>query len=527
MVEAHRPKPVVLCVLDGWGHREETDHNAIALARTPHLDRLFDIYPHALLNASSTDVGLPQGQMGNSEVGHMNLGAGRVVVQDLPRVDAAISDGSLFRASAFTDLVAALTQNGGTCHVLGLVSPGGVHAHQAHIAALAHAVAASGVRVAIHAFLDGRDTPPMSAKDYLGDLLDDVQGAANIEVATVSGRYFAMDRDHRWERVEKAYDAITQAVGNRADDPIAAISAAYDAGLTDEFVEPTVVGGYAGMNAGDGLVMMNFRADRARQIITALVDPSFDGFVRAATNDFAAALGLVSYSRALDRHLMALLPTQELTASLGEILAAEGLTQLRIAETEKYAHVTFFFNGGIEEPFAGEERILVPSPKVATYDQQPEMSAIAVTDRLVEAIDGRGFDFVLVNYANTDMVGHTGNLAAAIAAVEAVDACLGRVADAVKRGGGTMIVTADHGNAERMFDATTDQAHTAHTTDLVPCVIVNPPAPISVMRAGRLADVAPTILALLRLARPPEMTGGSLIEPDFSAAQPTNRQVLV
>ena len=529
MVAINRPKPVILCVLDGWGHREERAHNAIALARTPSLDRLFASSPHVLLNASSSDVGLPLGQMGNSEVGHMNLGAGRVVVQDLPRVDAAIADGTLFQTPVFADLIGTLRKSGGTCHVLGLLSPGGVHAHQTHIAAFAREVAAHDVPVAIHAFLDGRDTPPKSAQAYLSEFLSELP-ETGVTMATVSGRYYGMDRDQRWERVERAYRAIALGEGGHAGDPIEAVSAAYDAGITDEFIAPTAIGSYAGMAAGDGLVMMNFRSDRAREILSALVDPSFDGFARAGMNDFASRVGLVSYSAALDRQLTALLPPVAVLASLGELIAAAGLNQLRIAETEKYAHVTFFFNGGVEEPFAGEERILIPSPKVATYDLKPEMSAFDVTDQLIEAIERGHFDFILVNYANTDMVGHTGNLDAAISAVEAVDTCVSRVADAVVKSGGTLIVTADHGNAERMFDPTTAQAHTAHTTELVPCLIVNARsqglAQGLAKKEGRLADVAPTVLALLGISQSDQMTGRSLIGTDMRAFATDERQAI-
>jgi len=529
MVAINRPKPVILCVLDGWGHREERAHNAIALARTPSLDRLFASSPHVLLNASSSDVGLPLGQMGNSEVGHMNLGAGRVVVQDLPRVDAAIADGTLFQTPVFADLIGTLRKSGGTCHVLGLLSPGGVHAHQTHIAAFAREVAAHDVPVAIHAFLDGRDTPPKSALAYLSEFLSELP-ETGVTMATVSGRYYGMDRDQRWERVERAYRAIALGEGGHAGDPIEAVSAAYEAGITDEFIAPTAIGSYAGMAAGDGLVMMNFRSDRAREILSALVDPSFDGFARAGMNDFASRVGLVSYSAALDRQLTALLPPVAVLASLGELIAAAGLNQLRIAETEKYAHVTFFFNGGVEEPFAGEERILIPSPKVATYDLKPEMSAFDVTDQLIEAIERGHFDFILVNYANTDMVGHTGNLDAAISAVEAVDTCVSRVADAVVKSGGTLIVTADHGNAERMFDPTTAQAHTAHTTELVPCLIVNARsqglAQGLAKKEGRLADVAPTVLALLGISQSDQMTGRSLIGTDMRAFATDERQAI-
>ena len=382
----------------------------------------------------------------------LNLGAGRVVVQDLPRVDAAIADGSLFETTVFADLIGALRKSGGTCHVLGLLSPGGVHAHQAQIAAFAREVAVRGVAVTIHAFLDGRDTPPKSAQGYLTEFLAALP-ETGVTVASMCGRYYAMDRDQRWERVRARLSG--HRIGREAITPMtpaAAVTAAYAAGLTDEFIVPAAIGGYAGMAAGDGLVMMNFRADRAREILSALVDPSFEGFQRTRVIDFASSVGLVSYSAALDRQLTALLPPVALPASLGEVVAAQGLRQLRIAETEKYAHVTFFFNGGVEDPFAGEDRILVPSPKVATYDLQPEMSAFEVTDQLIDAIQRARFDFILVNYANTDMVGHTGSLDAAIRAVEAVDTCVGRIADTVVQSGGTLIVTADHGNAERMFD---------------------------------------------------------------------------
>ena len=511
MTAANRPRPVVLCVLDGWGHREETGSNAIALAATPALDRLRASAPHALLEAASTEVGLPPGQIGNSEVGHMNLGAGRVVVQDLPRADAAIADGSLFESPAFTDLAAALEASGGTCHVLGLLSPGGVHSHQAHIAAMVRALSGRGLAVAVHAFLDGRDTPPRSAQGFLAEFLDALAGVEGTAVATVSGRYYAMDRDRRWARVERAYAAIAHGRGARAASAPAAVALAYAADIGDEFVVPTVIGGYGGMRDGDGLVMMNFRADRVREILSALVAPDFAGFRRARPAALAGAVGLTSYSAELDRRLGVLLPPRPSAATLGEVLARAGLAQLRVAETEKYAHVTFFFNGGREEPFVGEERILVPSPKVATYDRKPEMAAREVSERLVAEIAGGRFDFILANFANTDMVGHTGVLPAAIRAVETVDECIGRIADAVGRAGGALIVTADHGNAELMFDAGTDQAHTAHTTHPVPCLLIHAPARVRALRAGRLADLAPTVLDLLGIDKPREMTGRSLI----------------
>jgi len=506
----HRPRPVVLCILDGWGWREKTPDNAIAQASLPNWTRFLDRYPHALLQSSGLEVGLPAGQMGNSEVGHMNLGAGRVVMQELPRIDAAVADGSLAANPALTAMIAGLKANGGTCHLMGLMSPGGVHSHQDHLAALARTVAAAGVPVAVHAFLDGRDTPPSSARDYLARFQAAVAGA-NVTIATVSGRYYAMDRDKRWERVTLAWNALVEAKGETAADALAAIDASYAAGKTDEFVLPTVIGDYRGMQDGDALLMGNFRSDRAREILTTLVDPAFDGFARSRQVAFSARLGMVEYSADLTPFLTPLFPPETLTGILGEVVSAAGLTQLRLAETEKYAHVTFFFNGGRELVFPGEERILVPSPKVATYDLKPEMSAVGVADRAVEAIESGRFDLIVINFANGDMVGHTGILDAAIHAVETVDACLGRLESAILAAGGTLLVTADHGNAEQMTDPVTGQPHTAHTTGPVPVVLVAPPAGTKGLADGRLADVAPTLLALLGQPRPPEMTGQSLL----------------
>ena len=504
-----RPRPVVLCILDGWGHRLERENNAIAQARTPVFDRLLATCPHSLLKTAALEVGLPEGQFGNSEVGHMNLGSGRVVMQDLVRIDAAVADGGLGKLAPLTDLIAKLKANGGTCHLLGLVSPGGVHAHRAHIAALARSVAKAGVPVAIHAFLDGRDTPPKSAADYVAALEKDVAGVAGARIATVSGRYFAMDRDKRWDRVEKAYRVLVDAKGTAAKDAQAAIAASYTANVTDEFVQPVPVAGYAGMKDGDGLLVANFRADRIREILSALLEPGFNGFARARQVAFAGAVGMTSYSSALDKRLATLFPSSELRDTLGEIVSRAGLTQLRIAETEKYAHVTFFFNGGEERVFDGEQRIMVPSPKVATYDEKPEMSAFEVTEKLVGAIRSRDFDLVVVNFANTDMVGHTGSLAAAIKAVEAVDTCLGAVEAAVKDSGGVLLITADHGNAERMLDET-GESHTQHTMDDVPFIVVGADD-VSAARDGRLADVAPTVLALMGQPQPAAMTGQPLI----------------
>ncbi len=510
MTDSPRLRPVVLCILDGWGERDAPDDNAIAAADTPVWDRLKATCPHARLDASGGEVGLPDGQMGNSEVGHMNIGAGRVVMQDLPRIDAAIADGSLAALPALREFVAALRDSGGTAHLMGLISPGGVHSHQDHVAALANLLCDAGVPVVVHAFLDGRDTPPASARAYLEAFM---QAAPRAAVATVTGRYYAMDRDKRWARVEQAYAALADGDGAPFDEALAAVDASYAENVTDEFMKPAVIGGYAGMRDGDGVLMANFRADRAREILTALLDPGFDAFPRARRIAFAAAAGMVEYSTALAPLMGALFPTADLPGVLGQVIADAGLRQLRIAETEKYAHVTFFLNGGREAEFPGEDRILEPSPTVATYDLQPEMSAPQVTDRLVAAIESGTYDLIVVNYANTDMVGHTGIMAAAVAAVETVDGCLGRLEAAVRAAGGALLITADHGNAENMRDAATGQPHTAHTHNLVPVILAAERAAELRITEGRLADIAPTVLDLMGLAKPAEMTGRSLIAP--------------
>ncbi len=512
MSSTPRPRPVVLCILDGWGERSGEGSNAIALAETPNWDEFMRDFPHAQIDASELEVGLPAGQMGNSEVGHMNIGAGRVVMQDLPRIDAAVATGELERNPQLAKFIYRLRRSGGVCHLLGLLSPGGVHAHQDHIAAIAAIITAAGIPVAIHALLDGRDTPPASARGFMSEFLGRVERLDRLRIATVGGRYWAMDRDNRWDRVALAYGCLVDGEGEQASGPLAAIDAAYARGETDEFVRPTAVAGYRGMTDGDGLLVANFRADRVREIIAALLDPEFKGFVRRRRVQFAASAGMTGYSTALNRFLDTLFPPEALTEVLGAVISDAGLTQLRIAETEKYAHVTFFLNGGEETLFPGEERILVPSPKVATYDLQPEMSAEEVTDRLVEAIEADRFDFIVVNYANTDMVGHTGNLGAAIKAVETVDRCLGRLRDAVVARGGAMLITADHGNAETMQDPETRQPHTAHTLNRVPVVLVAAGSGINRLSDGRLADVAPTLLALLGLPQPAAMTGRSLLQ---------------
>jgi len=514
----NRPKPVVLCILDGWGERAQSDNNAIALAATPNWDRFTATLPKAHLQASALDVGLPEGQMGNSEVGHTNLGAGRVVMQDLPLIDEAVAGGALAKKPALNYIIDRLKKSGGTCHLLGLLSPGGVHSHVRHIIALAENISRAGVPVCMHAFLDGRDTSPKSALGFMDDFLKAIAGLQGVRVGTVGGRYYAMDRDNRWERVSKAYDVIVDGAGERASDAIAAIEQAYGDGLSDEFILPTAIGDYAGMQDGDGLLMANFRADRAREILSALVDPAFNGFPRKRIVAFAARLGMVSYSSDLDTYFAILFPSEPLTNILGEIVSRAGMKQLRIAETEKYAHVTFFFNGGRERVFDGEERIMVPSPKVATYDLQPEMSAPEVTDKLTQAIGAGTFDLIIVNYANGDMVGHTGVLAAACKAVETLDVALGRLEQAVVQAGGVLLITADHGNCEQMLDVSQDwqQPHTAHTINPVPLLMLNAPPWAHALNDGALADIAPTLLRLLELRQPAEMTGHSLIREQGS-----------
>ncbi len=507
------PRPVVLCILDGWGLRAEAADNAILLAQTPVWDRLSAQCPSARLDASELHVGLPAGQMGNSEVGHMNLGAGRVVMQDLPRIDAAlhfpeVGKGALAADPVLRRFADAIVKTGGVVHLMGLMSPGGVHSHQDHLAGLARLIVGFGAKVALHLFLDGRDSPPSSARGFLERFQADLPAGAVI--ATVAGRFYAMDRDKRWDRVTLAYQAMVDAEGGRAADAFAAIDLAAARGETDEFALPTVIGDYAGMRDGDGLMMANFRSDRARELLAALLDPAFDGFKRVRRPAFAATLGMVEYSSALNPFIPALFPSTTLADTLGAVVSAAGKRQLRIAETEKYAHVTFFFNGGEEKVFDGEDRILVPSPQVRTYDLQPEMSAPEVTDRLVAAIDSGAFDLIVVNYANTDMVGHTGVLAAAIKAVETVDSSLGRVEAAVRRAGGRMLVTADHGNAEEMRDADTGEHHTQHTLNKVPIILVGD-SDGATLRDGVLADVAPTLLDLMGLKQPAAMTGRSLM----------------
>lgn len=515
------PSPVLLCILDGFGYRDAVEDNAIKLAQTPTYDRWWSEAPRSWLKTSGLAVGLPDGQMGNSEVGHMNIGSGRVVMQDLPKINEAVADGTLETNARLQDLIASTVASKGAVHLMGLLSPGGVHSHQDHMVALADILTKAGLSVHIHAFLDGRDTAPKSALDFVQDVEARLPDGARI--ATLTGRYYAMDRDKRWDRVEKAYSVLTHGAGASVSSATAGIEASYSADLTDEFVLPVKVGDYAGMADGDSLLMANFRADRAREILTALLDPAFDGFTRGHVPAFSAQAGMVDYSEAHKALMTSLYPSEPLAASFGEVVADAGLKQLRIAETEKYAHVTFFFNGGSEAVFSGEDRILVPSPDVATYDLQPEMSAHDVTDKLVEAIKSGTFGAIVVNYANPDMVGHTGVLSAAITAVETIDTCLARLEKAIKDAGGVMLVTADHGNVELMRDETTGAPHTAHTHFDVPVVMIGDAEHVAGkgLNDGSLQDVAPTLLALMGLDQPSEMSGQSLLS---AAAAATDRQ---
>jgi len=501
-------EPVILCILDGWGLSDRPEANAPHLASTPTMDRLMADCPHATLVTHGPDVGLPRGQMGNSEVGHTNIGAGRIVAMDLGQIDLAIEDGSLAENAALGRFIDRLRASGGTAHLLGLVSDGGVHGHISHIAAAAGIIARAGVQVVLHAITDGRDVAPKSARTHLADLQERLPG--EVRIVTVTGRYFAMDRDNRWNRVREAHDAIARGQGGHAADPRMAVTNAYARWETDEFIAATVIGDYAGVQPGDGLFCLNFRADRAREILAALTDPAFDAFPRETAPDWAATLGMVEYSEAHNAWLDTVFPPRDIVNTLGAWVSRAGLRQFHIAETEKYPHVTFFLNGGREAPERGEDRYMAPSPRVATYDLQPEMSAGEVTEHLVAAI-ADGYDLIVVNYANPDMVGHTGDLAAAIAACEAVDRGLGRVLEALDVAGGAMVVTADHGNCEVMVDPETGGPHTAHTLNPVPVILVGGPEGARLREGGRLADLAPTLLALMRLDPPAEMTGKSLL----------------
>ena len=512
-----QPKPIVLVILDGWGYSEEKQYNAIAAAHKPHWDTLWSHYPHMLLNGSGLAVGLPEGQMGNSEVGHINLGSGRIVYQDSVRIDQAIADGSWSDNTTFNHCFEKVKAHQSTLHVLGLLSPGGVHSHEQHIQALLQLAAQKKVgQVVVHPILDGRDTPPQSAEASLRALVDVCQSLGNVSIGSLIGRYYAMDRDRRWERIQKAYDLYTQGIAEHtAADPLSALTWAYQQKQSDEFVVPIAIEAPRGFSHcvrdKDAIIFMNFRADRARELSFAFTEDQFDGFKRAVYPKLCDFVTLTQYHKNLKAHI-AFAP-QHLKDTLAEILSAHHYTQFRIAETEKYAHVTFFFNGGIEEPYSGETRKLIASPKVATYDLQPEMHAVQVTDALVEAIQSQQYDFILCNYANADMVGHSGDIKATIKAIEALDEAIGRITAAIKNVGGELLITADHGNAECLFDEVTQQPHTAHTTLPVPLIYVGQRGKF-LYREGILADIAPTILRLFGLAIPKAMTGKVLLELD-------------
>ncbi|MBM7067076.1 2,3-bisphosphoglycerate-independent phosphoglycerate mutase [Actibacterium sp. 188UL27-1] len=499
--------PVVLCILDGWGLSDRPEGNAPLLAETPVFDHLMAEYPNATLITHGPDVGLPKGQMGNSEVGHTNIGAGRVVAMDLGQIDLAIEEGTFAHEAALVAFIDRMKTSGGVAHVMGVISDGGVHGHIDHVLAALRVLTDAGVPVALHAVTDGRDVAPRSADSFIDRLADEVPDG--VRIATVCGRYFAMDRDNRWDRVALAHAAMVRGEGIQADSAAAAVQAAYADDKSDEFIPPHVIGNYTGMQGGDGFFCLNFRADRAREILAAICALDFDAFDRSPAPELAARLGMVDYSEAHNAYMTTVFPKQTITNTLGAWVAAHGKRQFRLAETEKYPHVTFFLNGGRETPENGEDRFMPASPKIATYDLQPEMSATEVTERFVSAIE-TGYDLIVANYANPDMVGHTGDVKAAMAACAAVDRGLGQVMKALSAAGGAMVVTADHGNCEVMIDPETGGAHTAHTLNPVPVILIGGPQGAT-LRHGRLADLAPTILALMGLVQPDEMTGRSLI----------------
>lgn len=501
-------KPLVLCILDGWGLNPSPEHNAIAQAKTPNFDLLWNKCPRTTLRADGLHVGLPDGQFGNSEVGHTNIGAGRVVMQDLPRITQACRDGSLARNAGLMEFVSQMNMSGGAAHLMGLLSDGGVHSHQEHLLALAKILDQFEIPVVMHLFTDGRDTPPNSALGYVRDFM--AQLPSDISVGTVSGRFYAMDRDNRWDRVQAAWQAIVHGKGLKANSAMNAVQSSYTRHEMDEFVKPTVIGDYQGFEMGDGVLMANFRSDRVREICRALVGEHFNNFDRGLYIPPKISACMTEYAEDLSRAMKVLFPTESLTGLFGEIVADAGLKQLRAAETEKYPHVTFFFNGGREVPYAGEERLLVPSPKVATYDLQPEMSAIPLTDQLLQRLDKQ--DVVILNYANPDMVGHSGDMAATIRAVETVDACLGRLARKVSDLDGILVVTADHGNADLMLDVKTGQPYTAHTTNPVPFIVAGSDKVTALREGGTLGDIAPTLLQILDVEQPASMTGKSLVK---------------
>ncbi len=520
----NRPKPVVLVILDGWGYRAERENNAIALAHTPNYSALLKMYPWTLIYTSGEHVGLPDGLMGNSEVGHLNIGAGRVVYQEITRIDAALRTGEFFKKPLLLEL---MDQGRKTrLHFMGLLSDGGVHSHQRHLYALLKMARENNVsEVFVHVFLDGRDTPPTNGVEYVAALQKQMREFNIGRIATISGRYYAMDRDNRWQRTQKAYDAIVNGEGVKSDDPIAAIKNSYNQGVTDEFVVPTVITDSHGnptatIRSDDAVMFFNFRADRARQMTRALTHPDLDAFPRRGYPEKLHYLSMTRYDKTFTTPYV--FPPQSLNHILASVMAEMKLKNLRVAETEKYAHVTYFFNGGVEKAFPGEDRILVPSPKVATYDLQPEMSALGVKEAVVKAVNEGSRDVIIVNFANADMVGHSGKLEAAIKAVETVDVCLGEIEKAVRAKGGAMIVTADHGNAELMVDPQTGGPHTAHTTNPVPLILIAEQIPPKLREGGALADISPTLLGIMGIPLPPEMTGHDLRDIEFKGSATTS-----
>ena len=506
-------KVTMLMILDGFGDNPEEKGNAVKLAKTPNIDKLMKQHPATKIAASGLAVGLPEGQMGNSEVGHTNIGAGRIVYQELTRITKSIEDGDFFSNEEFVNAIENCKKNNSKLHIMGLVSDGGVHSHIRHLYGLLEmAKRRDFEEVYVHCFLDGRDTPPASAENYISELQEKMKEKGIGKIASIAGRFYAMDRDKRWERVKKAYDAIVNGEGNKQADVINAIESSYQKEVFDEFVEPTVITNgdkpVATISDGDSVIFFNFRPDRARQLKRAIVDPDFKDFETKKLNTYFVCF--TSYDETMPNVHIAF-KKEQIKNTLGEVVAREGGKQLRIAETEKYAHVTFFFNGGEEKQYEGEDRILVPSPKVETYDLKPEMSAYEVTEKVLEAIDSEKYNCIILNFANPDMVGHTGNLEAAIKAVETVDECAGKIVSAIKSKRGNLIITADHGNAEQMIDLKTGEPHTAHTTNLVPLILITEKEGIK-LRQGKLADLAPTILELMNIEKPEEMTGESLIE---------------
>ncbi len=504
-------KLTMLMILDGFGENTNEKGNAVKLANTPNIDKLMKMYPTTDMYTSGLNVGLPEGQMGNSEVGHTNIGAGRIVYQELTRITKSIEDGDFFNVPEFNEAIENCVKNNSSLHIMGLLSDGGVHSHIRHLYALLELAKRKGIEnVYVHCFLDGRDTPPASAENYIAKLEDKIKEKEIGKIASITGRFYAMDRDKRWERVKKAYDALVNGVGEKAGSATAAIEASYQKEIFDEFVEPTLICNgdtpIATISKNDSVIFFNFRPDRAREITRALVDKEFDGFETQNLNLYFVCM--TQYDETMPNVNIAFKPTA-LKNTFGEYISNLGLTQLRIAETEKYAHVTFFFNGGEEKQYIGEDRILVPSPKVETYDLKPEMSAYEVTDKVLEAIKSEKYNAIILNYANPDMVGHTGNLEAAEKAIETIDECVGKVVEAVQEKNGVLLITADHGNAEQMIDYKTGEPHTAHTTNPVPLILVGMDE--AKLKPGKLADLAPTMLDIMELEKPQEMTGESII----------------